>query len=53
MLGTLHYVIIRGIEKRRIADDSKDRGNFVSRIGEIASDTAIILSGLGIMRTKG
>ena len=32
------YVILRGIEKRRNADDSKDRSNFVSRTGEIASD---------------
>jgi len=44
--GTLHYVIIRGIEKRRIADNLKNRGHFVSRIGEIASDTGpVILSG--------
>jgi len=41
--GTLHYVIIRGIEKRRIANDSKDRGNFVSRIGEIASDIGTVI----------
>jgi hypothetical protein len=41
--GTLHYVIIRGIEKRRIADNSKDRGDFVSRIGEIASDTRTVI----------
>ena len=37
--GTLHHVIIRGIEKRRIVDDRKDRENFVSRMGEIASVT--------------
>ena len=29
--GTLHHVIIRGIEKRRIVDDQKDREDFVSR----------------------
>ncbi|MCP4632091.1 MAG: hypothetical protein GY855_04120 [candidate division Zixibacteria bacterium] len=37
--GTLHHVIIRGIERRQIVDDDHDRENFVSRIGEIAWDT--------------
>jgi len=27
--GTLHHVIVRGIEKRRIVDDEMDRRNFV------------------------
>jgi hypothetical protein len=30
--GTLHHVIIRGIEKRRIIDDKVDQENFVSRM---------------------
>ncbi|MCF6291409.1 MAG: transposase [Desulfobacterales bacterium] len=37
--GTLHHVIVRGIEKRHIVDDRKDRENFVTRLGEIAIDT--------------
>jgi putative transposase len=37
--GRLHHVIVIGIEKRRIVDDGKDRGNFVSRIGQIAAET--------------
>jgi REP element-mobilizing transposase RayT len=37
--GTLHHVIIRGIEKRRIVDDQKDRNRFVSRMGELAAET--------------
>ena len=37
--GTLHHVIIRGIEKRKIVNDRKDREDFVNRMGEIASDT--------------
>lgn len=37
--GTLHHVIVRGIEKRRIFDDQKDRENFISRLGELASAT--------------
>ena len=32
--GTLHHVIVRGIERRKIVDDDQDRQDFVSRIGE-------------------
>ena len=37
--GTLHHVIIRGIEKRRIVDDQKDREEFVSRLGKVTAET--------------
>ena len=37
--GTLHHVIIRGIEKRRIVDDLIDRENFVFRMGKLAVET--------------
>jgi putative transposase len=37
--GTLHHVIIRGIEKRQIVDDLIDRENFVSRMGKLAIET--------------
>ena len=37
--GTLHHVIVRGIEKRRIVNDVADRKNFVKRIGELSTDT--------------
>jgi REP element-mobilizing transposase RayT len=37
--NTLHHVMIRGIEKRRIVDDRFDRKDFVSRIGELATET--------------
>jgi putative transposase len=37
--GILHHVIVRGIEKRGIVDDKVDRGNFVLRMGQVASDT--------------
>ena len=37
--GTLHHVIIRGIEKRRIVDDQIDREGFVSRMGKLAAET--------------
>lgn len=31
--GTLHHVILRGIEKREIVSDDKDRNDFVGRMG--------------------
>lgn len=37
--GTLHHVIVRGIEKRRIVDDQKDREEFVSRLEKVTADT--------------
>ena len=37
--GTLHHVIIRGIERRKIADDRKDRDRFVLRMGQLAVET--------------
>lgn len=37
--GTLHHVIVRGIEKRRIVDDEGDRENFISRLGDLTSAT--------------
>ncbi|CAB1079598.1 hypothetical protein D1AOALGA4SA_7306 [Olavius algarvensis Delta 1 endosymbiont] len=37
--GTLHHVILRGIEKRRIVNDVADRKNFVKRLGELSADT--------------
>jgi len=37
--GTLHHVIVRGIEKRRIVDDRRDREALLSRMGEAARDS--------------
>jgi putative transposase len=34
--GTLHHVMIRGIERRRIVDDDEDRLMFVERLGELS-----------------
>ena len=47
--GTLHHVIIRGIEKRKIIDDRADRDNFVSRVGQIASETDTVIYACGII----
>ena len=37
--GTLHHVVLRGTEKRRIVDDDKDRESFVIRLGDLAKET--------------
>jgi len=37
--GTLHHVMIRGIERADIFRDDKDREHFLSRVGEIAEAT--------------
>jgi putative transposase len=37
--GTLHHVMVRGIEKGPIVLDDKDREDFLSRLGLIAGDT--------------
>jgi REP element-mobilizing transposase RayT len=41
--GTLHHVMVRGIEKRNIVNDRTDREDFLKRMGELAkgTDTAI------------
>ncbi|MDI6687380.1 MAG: transposase [Desulfobacterales bacterium] len=37
--GTLHHIIIRGIEKKKIVSCDKDRQDFVARMGAIALET--------------
>jgi len=47
--GTLHHVIVRGIERRKIVDDDQDRQDFVSRMGTIASETSTSIYAWGLM----
>jgi putative transposase len=47
--GTLHHIIIRGIEKRRIVDDQRDRKNFVSRTGQLAKETGTVIYAWSLM----
>jgi REP element-mobilizing transposase RayT len=37
--GTLHHVILRGIDKHRIVNDADDRKNFVDRLGNLSAVT--------------
>ncbi len=38
--GALHHVIIRGIEKKAIFRDKRDKDNFVERLGRVLLDTS-------------
>ncbi len=37
--GLLHHVIIRGIERRKIFNDDKDRADFITRLSVLLPDT--------------
>ncbi len=47
--GTLHHVIMRGIESGKVVGDREDRENFVSRMGKIASDTETVIYAWALM----
>jgi len=47
--GTLHHVIVRGIEKRRIVNDVADSKNFVDRLGGLAAETKTSIYAWAIM----
>jgi len=47
--GTLHHVIVRGIERRKIVDNDKDREEFVTRMGSIALDTGTSIYAWALM----
>jgi len=38
--GSLHHIICRGIERRRIFDDDADHDNFLERLGIILKETS-------------
>jgi len=47
--GTVHHVIIRGIEKRHIVDDNKDRKSFVDRMGSLGLETNTAIYAWAVM----
>ena len=47
--GTLHHVMVRGIEKRRIVNDVTDRKNFVKRLGELSAITKTAIYAWALM----
>jgi REP-associated tyrosine transposase len=48
--GTLHHVMIRGIERSPIFKDDQDRQDFVSRIGILAQETGTKILAWVLMR---
>ena len=47
--GTLHHVMIRGIGRRTIVDDDKDREDFVSRLGKLSVETGTAIYAWALM----
>jgi putative transposase len=47
--GTLHHVMIRGIEQRNIVEDDQDRYEFVRRMGEQARETETAIYAWALM----
>ena len=47
--GTLHHVMVRGIDRRRIVNDVADRKNFVKRMGELAGGTKTTIYGWALL----
>jgi REP element-mobilizing transposase RayT len=37
-LGTLHHIMIRGIERRRIFESDRDREDFLDRLGKVVKE---------------
>ena len=37
--GSLHHIIARGIDRRKVFDDNDDRDFFIERLGKVISDT--------------
>ncbi len=48
--GTLHHVMLRGIEGGRIAQHRKDRTDFVTRLGAVAIATGTTMHVQGDVR---
>jgi hypothetical protein len=47
--GTLHHVIVRGIERRRIVNNVADRKNFLKRMRELAGRTKTTIYAWALM----
>jgi REP element-mobilizing transposase RayT len=48
--GTLHHVMIRGIERSPIFKDDRDREDFISRMGLLAQETGTRILAWALMR---
>jgi len=48
--GTLHHVMIRGIERSPIFKDDQDREDFISRMGKLTQETGTRILAWALMR---
>ena len=48
--GTLHHVMIRGIEGKSIFRDSRDRRDFVSRLGDLSKEMSTPILAWALLR---
>jgi REP element-mobilizing transposase RayT len=51
--GTLHHVIFRGIERKQIVDDDKDRQVFIDRLGQLSKDLKTPIYAWSLMTNHG
>ena len=51
--GVLHHVIIRGIERRKIFNDNKDKDNFLDRLGTLLPETKITCYAWALLSNHG
>ena len=47
--GTLHHVIVRGIEKHWMVNDIADHKNFVKNLGKLSASTKISIYAWAMM----
>ncbi len=47
--GALHHVIVKGIDKRKIANDDQDRQELIGRIGQIGTETGASIYAWALM----
>jgi len=47
--GTLHHVIIRGIEQKKIVNNDRDKQDFVFRMGSLATETKTLIYAWALM----
>jgi putative transposase len=49
--GILHHVMMRGIERKRIFREDKDRKDFISRLKNIVQETSTRLVAWSLLNT--
>ena len=47
--GALHHIIVRGIERKKIFHDNKDRNDFLDRIGGTLKETSTSFYGWALI----